>query len=199
MARFGKKCTYDNFNFDSEAERDFYIYIKSIKTKGGIKDFIMQVTYPLQEEFTTNFDHSWTNVKIQPIVFSPDYLITLNDDSQILVDTKGSSGCIEVDSQLRRKMLLYRNPTIPIIFIAKLPIYLGSKWVEITAGSDFQAKLRLKYGKLYPSSKGNKSKPINWKIDNWKEYFNFHEVSGMFYVWDNTITIKKTKVKKVSE
>lgn len=191
MARFGIKCTYDGITFASEPERDFYIKLVELKKQGKIKDFIVQPNYPLQEEFTTEFDGRWDNVKIQPISITPDYHITLNDGNEILLDTKGAN-CIEEDSQLRRKMFLYQYKSIPLFFIGQLPIYLGNKaWVDVTKGQDFLAKLKSKYNKIYPNAKKSRTKPVNWKVKDWDQYFEYENVDGLFYRWIKTKMTKK--------
>ena len=192
MARFGIRCECDGYKFDSEPERDFYLLLVKLRSQGLIKAFEMQVSYPIQEEFTTEFE-GYMNVKIQPISYVADYVVTILENEEIIIDSKGQDS-IEETSQIKRKLLLHKNRNIPIYFVGKLPIYLGGVWVEVSKGADFLAKLKNKYSKLYPQSKGNKSKPVKWNVKNWEEYFEFESIcGGAFWIWSSTKKIKSVK------
>ena len=195
IARFGKKTEIDGIRFDSESEALFYLKLKKFKKHGKIKDFRIKNQYILQEDFTTEYNSRFDNVKLDPITYNPDFWVLLNDDNEVLIDTKGGSGaCNEEEAKLKRKALLYQNKKLPVIFISQLPIYLcGNKdtWVENTNGRDFHAKLKNKYQKLYPAAKGKRIKPVNWKVDNWDEYFEYEDIDGLFYVWKATKKVKK--------
>lgn len=206
MARFGKKCIEDGITFASEPERDFYLRLKELKKDGKIQDFHVQPEFPLQEAFETNFNDRWDNLKIKETVIKPDYQVLLNDDEVILLDTKGAN-CIEPESQLKRKIFLYQNKEVPLFFIGQLPKYLGGEWVNVTKGVDFLPKLKTRYNNTYFNDildynknrpKGTKakqiprSKPVNWKVSDWDEHFEYEDVDGLFYIWKKT----KRKIKK---
>jgi len=191
LAKYGIRCEYDGYVFASEPERDYYIKLVELKKEGKIKDFIIQPNFSLQEEFETEFSDRWDNVKIQAIGITPDYHVTLNDGNEILLDTKGADS-IEEASQLRRKLFLYKNRSIPLFFIGVLPKYLGGVWVEVSSGCNFLSKLKNRFNKIYPNvNKRSKDCP-KWSISDWEEHFDFKDIDGLFYKWEKT---KKVKVK----
>jgi len=195
MARvFGKRCVCDGITFASESERDYYKFLIRMKAQGKIKDFEIQPNYPLQEEFTTEFEERFDDIKIQSMSITPDYLVTLNDGNKILLDTKGAN-LISEASQMRRKLFLYQNKNIPLFFIGIIPKYLGgdSIWVEVTQGKDFLAKLKNKYNTIYPEAKKSRSKPVQWKVKDWDEYFEYESLDGLFYIWKKTKSNRKKK------
>jgi len=191
MARFSVKCEYDGKKFDSLEEKDMYIKLVDLKNKGKIKDFDMQVVYELQESFEVEYG---SNRKIQALTYIPDYIIHLNDGSSFATDVKGADNIEEI-ANVKSKIWMYQNRSIPIYFIGRCPLYLGGQWVEVSNGVNFLGKLKLKYTKLFPTSKGNKSKPMKWTTEDWKKFFEFTDMYGIFYRWDKTITERKKKVK----
>ena len=196
MSKFGNKCTYDNIQFDSEVERDFYIKCKQLKKKGLIADFVVNPTYTLIESFTTNFPPTHKNSKEDKMEYIIDYGIYSNDGSFYLTDTKGSGySSVEIEARNKRKMLLSMQPNIPIYFVSRLPKYLGGEFVCINPKNDFYTKLKGKYDKLYPKQKGKRRnlQDTQWTVEDWKQYFDFELKDGLFYVWKET---KKEKKKK---
>ena len=205
MARFGKRCEFDGYKFASEPERDFYIKLKKLKQNGKIKDFEVQPEFLLQEEFTTEFNERWDDVKIKEINIRPDYSATLNNGEKIYLDSKGSNQ-IEPESQLKRKMFLFQNRNVPLFYVGQLPKYLGGVWVCVDKGNDFLSKLKTRYNNVNFSdiiehnknkSKGEKnkqiprSKPITWKVSDWDQHFEYDDVDGIFYKWKKTLPYKK--------
>lgn len=194
ISRHSKKCVYDNINFDSESERDFYIKLKSFKKQKKIKDFSLNPTYVLQEGFETEYI-DFPNSKEKPITYIVDYSVTLNSGQTILVDTKGASGqTVEEVAKLKRKILLSQHKDTPIFFISKCPKYLAENetWICVNGGTDFYSKLKNKYYNLYPEQKKKRGKKdIQWTVNEWKRYFEFEEVGGLFYIWKKTNKISK--------
>ena len=185
MAIYATKCTYDNIKFDSETERDYYIKLKLLKEEGNIKDFEMQVPYLLQDEFI-----NFRDKKEQKIEYVADYVVTLNDDTIVVIDTKGSKNTTEEVARVKQKIFMYKNKEIPIYFVAELPKFLGKEWVDISKGSDFSGKLRKRYTDI--NGKWARGKP-NWTTKDWTEHFEFEDFHGLFYIWHKTKTRKKTK------
>ena len=66
----------------------------------------------------------------------------MNDDSVVVIDTKGSKNTTEEVARVNQKIFMYKNKEIPIYFVAELPKFLGKEWVDISKGSDFSGKLR---------------------------------------------------------
>ena len=196
MSRYSTKCEYDNIVFDSIPERDFYIKLKKFKKEGRIKDFSVNPTYILQDEFKTDFNSDkFNDVKEKPITYIIDYSVTLNDGTYILVDTKGASGqTVEEVAKIKKKLFQYQHKDTPIFFISKCPNYLSNTeaWVCVNSGSDFFSKLKNKYYNVHPEQKKKRGKKdIQWTIDDWSKYFEFESVEDLFYVWKSTKRIKK--------
>lgn len=185
IAYYSKKCEYDGIKFDSETERDFYIKLKRFKNLCRIKGFAMQVPFNLQEDFL-----DFRGGKVEDINYIADFVITLNSDEEIIVDTKGSKNTTEESARIKQKLLMYKDRELKIYFIAKLPKFLGDTWVDISKGYDFSGKLRNKYTRL--NGKWKHGKP-NWDVEDWKEYFEFEDVAGLFYIWKATKKVKKKK------
>lgn len=196
MARSYKKTIIDKISFDSETEALFYLRLKQAKKAGKIKEFIISPKYELQEYFINT-----RGVKESSIDHYPDYLITLNDDTNIIVDTKGGGGIVhENDAKLKRKMWQYQNRGIPYYYVSLTPKYLGSFWVESTPYFDFFKKLQTKYKKVYPEVKKYQRNRPQFLPKEWKEYFIFHNIAGVFYTWEKTYTkAELAKMKKEEE
>ena len=182
---YGTKCVYDDIKFDSIPERDYYIKLKLLKEEGKIKDYQLQIPYLIQEDFI-----NFRDKKEQKIEYVADYVVKLNDDSVVVIDTKGSKSTTEEVARVKQKIFMYRNKEIPIYFIAPLPKYLGNVWVDVSKGSDFSGKLKKRYVDI--NGKWTSKKP-NWKVSDWEEHFEFENFHGLFYIWHKTKTRKKAK------
>lgn len=185
IARSYEKTIVNNISFDSKTEAKFYLRLKKAKELGKIKDFNMKNEYILQDRFI-----NWRGKEELEIKHYPDYLITLNDDMEIILDTKGSS-FHNTDAKLKRKMWEYKNQKMPYYYVSISPVFLGSVWIDTSVGFDFLGKLKTKYKKIYLEvEKGQKIRP-KFLPNQWKKYFVFHDVAGLFYVWDKTYTKKE--------
>ena len=182
----GTKCTYDGIGFDSIPERDYYIKLKLLKEEGKIKDFDMQIPYLLQDSFI-----SFRNKEEDEIKYVADYVVTLNNDDEVIIDTKGSKQTTEEVARVKQKLFMCKNEGVPIYFIAPLPKYLGNVWVDVSKNFDFSSKIKNKYVK--ENGKWAYSKP-NWTPKDWAEHFEFEDFHGLFYIWHKTKTVKKKKV-----
>ena len=180
MAYYSKRCKYDGIDFDSEMERDYYILLKDLKRQGIIKDFEMQIEITLFEESI-----DFNGKKMKPILHKPDFKVFLNNDTWILIDTKGQQ---EELATLKRKIFMIQNPGVRYYFVSRTTKYLGDKWVEVSKGYDFRKKLKGKYTKL--NGKWSRNKP-NWSIEDWDKYFEYENINGLFYRWKKTKRVKK--------
>lgn len=85
--------------FDSKKEAEYYLLLLDKKRRGKIKDFKLQVPFVLQDEFR------FENKRILPITYIADFVITENDGSTSVVDTKGFKTEIY---KLKKKMFIKR-------------------------------------------------------------------------------------------
>lgn len=112
-----KKAKIDGITFDSIAEAKYYLFMKSWKEKGIVKDFEMQKTFELQPRF----EHPIKKTKngkpsiVGAIKFTPDFVVTYKDGTVKVVDVKGM---VTRDFKIRSKMFMHKYG-IPI-YIAKL-------------------------------------------------------------------------------
>jgi len=98
------KKNVDGITFHSTLESEYYIYLKQQKKEGLIKDFSLQPKFVLQEKFIVIdkviYKGSHTDFKkLQrkfgntqaAITYTADFLIINNDNSEVLIDTKGKT------------------------------------------------------------------------------------------------------------
>ena len=181
----GTKVRYDNINFDSTIEKNYYIKLRRLQREGKIKGFEVHVKVQLFEE-----GKDFRNKKILEILHYPDFKIYLNDGTYVLVDVKGNPEPIAI---LKRKIFMLKNPDVRYFFISTTPKYLNEQWVEVSKGTDFRAKLKLKYSKLH--GKWGKGSP-NWTFEDWDEGFNYECYNNLFYTWISTKKPVKPKINK---
>lgn len=189
LAKF-EKTIVDEISFDSKSEAEFYKKLKQAKQDNKIKDFQLEPEYLLQDSFI-----NWRGTKETDIKHYPDYLVTLNDNSQIILDTKGGSEH-EESAKIKRKLWQYKNNDIPYYYVSVLPQFLSGQWVETTPRFDFAKKLRNKYDSLFPNVNKRTKEAPKFTVDKWNEYFEFHDVAGLFYVMDKMHTKKELESKK---
>lgn len=105
-----KKTVVDGIIFDSLTESKYYLFLKLAKKRGKIKHFDMQPVYELQPryEHPTRLTKAGKKSLIAAIKFTPDFLITLNDDTQKVVDIKGNlNNDMLRDFRLRGKIFMH--------------------------------------------------------------------------------------------
>ena len=189
MARSYKKIEYDNKTFDSESELEFYKLLIKAKDESRIKDFICNPKYVLLEGDWVN----WRGDKQQPICHYPDYKVTLLDNTEIILDSKGGSVKEhETDAILKKKIWEYLNREIPYYYVSVTGKYLGNLWVESSPYHDFYTKLKNKYKKIYPNENTRDWRNCKRFLPNdWKEYFEFEEIAGLFYIMKKEYTKKE--------
>lgn len=116
MAKYGnKKVKYDGYVFDSEMEKNYYIYLLSKHQKSDIE---IQPEYELQPKFRDN-----GNKLIRPITYTADFKV-----GNIVFDVKGM---LTQQGEMRIKMFKYKYPEYKLNIIAKAPKYTGKEWIEL--------------------------------------------------------------------
>lgn len=118
-----KKVTVDGFKFDSQAEADYWLYLKELWQEGKILEIELQPKYELQPKFTNP-----RGSKILPINYKADFLVTYKDGSKQVIDVKGME---TADFKLKKKMFEYKYDQ-SLILVCKAPKYLApQKWIEL--------------------------------------------------------------------
>jgi hypothetical protein len=195
MAKTYEKQDYDGKVFDSKSEVEFYKELIKAVDDNRIKSFECNPKYILFEGDWLN----WRNDKQVPILHYPDYKIVLNDNKEIIVDTKGGgTKTHESDAILKKKIFEYLNRSIPYYYISCTPKFLGDVWVESSTYHDFYTKLKNKYKKVFPNEN-----PKDWRnckkflpVD-WGQYYDFEIIGGLFYIFHKEYT--KKELEKMSK
>lgn len=103
-SRYGAhKCEINGIIFDSVLEGMYYAYLLDLKRQKYIKKIERQVTYVLLEGFT----HKITGKKVRPITYIADYVITDDENNELVVDVKGKK---TPEFRLKEKMFLAKYP-----------------------------------------------------------------------------------------
>lgn len=102
MSKYGaRKTMVDGYKFDSAAEARYYSQLKLLKHAGKIREFILQPKYVLLD----GYRHPQTGKKIQGVTYKADFLVTLPDGSQEVIDVKG----VRTEAfQIKKKMFEQR-------------------------------------------------------------------------------------------
>lgn len=136
-----KKTIVDNIKFDSKMEAEYYLYLKDRKENKEIKDFILQPSFILQEAFIIvdgksylSSDENYNNLKKKfnppihrQIKYIADFLITFNDNSQIVIDVKGRE---TADFKIKRKMYDLRYAHLPLQLVQSRIIDNKKVWLD---------------------------------------------------------------------
>ena len=115
-----KKTIIDGFKFDSKLEGEYYKKLKNDKLNGLIKDFELQPEYLLQPKFKDK-----KGCTIRAIFLKADFVVTLNDGSEVVVDIKGYPTPV---AKLKRKLFLKKYPAKEIVWIFWSNLDVG--WIE---------------------------------------------------------------------
>lgn len=106
-----RKCIYDGIKFDSQKERDRYIYLKDAEGKGLISDLRLQVKYELIPAVREDYvEHLKTKDKIKQrtiqlaITYTCDFQY-IKDGLLIVEDVKSNPKMLTKEYQLKKKML----------------------------------------------------------------------------------------------
>ena len=108
------KVKYDGIIFDSEMEKDFYIFLLQRYDK---KDIVLQPQFELQEKFTDA-----DNNKVRAITYTADFQTGI-----IVWDVKGM---MTQQGEIRCKMFKYKYKHLYLKVITKAPKYTGKDWIE---------------------------------------------------------------------
>lgn len=114
-----KRIKIDNIWFDSTVEGHYYIFLKSELKYKKIKGFILQPEYILQDKFKSNGE------TIRAIKYKSDFLVTHNDDNEIIIDIKGHP---TPDALLKRKLFLKKYPEKTLQWLTYVVKYGG--WID---------------------------------------------------------------------
>lgn len=88
----------DGFTFDSAAEARYYSDLKLLKQSGHVKDFILQPRFLLQDAYTNK-----NGKKVRKTEYVADFLVTLANGKQEIVDVKGSKETLTQVYKLKKK------------------------------------------------------------------------------------------------
>lgn len=106
-----KKCVYNSIKFDSQKERDRYIYLKDAEDKGLISDLRLQVKYELIPAVREDYvEHLKTKDKIKQrtlqlaITYTCDFQY-IKDGELVVEDVKSNPKMLTKEYQLKKKML----------------------------------------------------------------------------------------------
>lgn len=131
------KTIVDGITFDSKMESEYYIYLKSLKAKGIVKDFELQPKFLLQEKFiivngekilgsNPNFNKIKRATKaktIQDIEYIADFKVIYSNGIVKYVDTKGQE---TADFILKKKMFAYKYPDL----VLEILILDNNQWID---------------------------------------------------------------------
>lgn len=116
-----KKIVIDGIEFDSKDEGKYYEYLKKLKAQGKILNFELQPKYELQPSFKK---YGKTH---RAITYAPDFLIYHLDDSEELIDVKGTE---TQQGNMRRKMFDYKYPGLKLTWVARSLKYSPTGWID---------------------------------------------------------------------
>ncbi|MBN1058562.1 DUF1064 domain-containing protein [Clostridium botulinum] len=108
----GKKCTYNNIEFDSIPERDYYIKLLEDK---GVSNLQVHPKFILLEGFRNNEGKA-----IRSITFKPDFMFYKGKDKYIVDVKPNNKKLIDSDFMIRWKLLqhMYKEQDIRFKLIA---------------------------------------------------------------------------------
>lgn len=111
----------DGIMFASKMESEYYLDLKADLAAGRIAKFELQPKFVLQEKFIVvngeiiyGSDDDFNRLKrkhkaetIREIAYIADFLVTYNDGTQKVIDTKGRS---TTEFEIKKKMFLHKYP-----------------------------------------------------------------------------------------
>ena len=104
-------------------EAKYYVYLLEQKNNGFIKDFSMQVKFPLMDKYRNQF----TGKVIRGIDYYADLVVNKLDDSVEAIDVKG----VETDVfKIKQKLFGSIYPDIRLVCYRWSAKY-GNRWVEL--------------------------------------------------------------------
>ncbi|MBY6837837.1 DUF1064 domain-containing protein [Clostridium botulinum] len=108
----GKKCTYNNIDFDSIPERDYYIKLMNDK---GVSNLQVHPKFILLDGFRDREGKA-----IRSITFKPDFMFNIGKDRYIVDVKPNNRKLIDSDFTIRWKLLqsMYKEQDIKFRLIA---------------------------------------------------------------------------------
>jgi hypothetical protein len=97
------KCEFNGIPFDSQAERDYYIYLYSLEQSGEIENLQCQVTFGLLESFKDNQGNHE-----RAIHYIADFTYMIGDVCHV-VDVK-SEATRTATYQIKKKLFKHKYP-----------------------------------------------------------------------------------------
>jgi hypothetical protein len=97
----------DGIWFDSKAESQYYLILKSLKQEGKVKEFKCQVSYELIPGYRDS-----TGKKIRNTQYIADFVVTYPDGTEEVIDVKGSRGIQTDVFKIKKKLFewIYKIP-----------------------------------------------------------------------------------------
>lgn len=139
-------------HFRSVTELDFYEHLEKLKAEGMIRGFYYEpFSLPLVDASVDALGR-----KIQPVVYTIDFLVELNNGNQIYIDTKGE-GMHEAVSSTKRSIFISRYPNKVLFWVTNSPVGYIHGWFEVSPRYDMLKTAKRMYNKLYPECKGKRS------------------------------------------
>ena len=101
------KCECNNIKFDSQKERDYYLFLMDLLKRGEITDLRLQVRINLQEGFTTP-----EGKRVRAIDYIADFTYLDRDGKKHIIDVKGGKATQTAVYKLKKKLLAEKGLTI---------------------------------------------------------------------------------------
>ena len=111
-----KKVEFEGIKFDSEMEKDFYLYLLKKYKK---EDIIIQPSYTILESFR---DKEGKLIRA----------ITYKADFEVLGVSYDVKGIVLPVFLLKEKLFKYKHPEKILKVICKAPKYTGLEWIELS-------------------------------------------------------------------
>lgn len=108
------KVKYDGIIFDSEMEKDFYIFLLQRYDK---KDIVLQPQFELQEKFWDREGNT-----IRAITYTADF-----QAGSIVYDVKGM---MTQQGEMRVKMFKHKYKDLYLKVVTKAPKYTAKEWID---------------------------------------------------------------------
>lgn len=105
---FNVPTEIDGIKFDSIKESEYYLYLKSLKKEGEIKEFTLQPKFELQAGFEKD------GCKYRPINYISDFDVTYADGRREIVDVKGVMTDV---FKMKAKMFDFRYPDLTLVLV----------------------------------------------------------------------------------
>lgn len=135
MTKYGARAvTIDGIRFHSKVEGDYYIYLKSMKDRGLIKDFELQPKFELIPKFEKHGE------KHRSTSYVADFRVFFNDGTTEIIDIKGM-----LTPEFKLKYKEYCNKfDEPIRLLRYVEKYGG--WITVKEHEKLKREARKKKG-----------------------------------------------------